>query len=307
MYAWGMKTQTTIATTVSLLITTGVLGQNSGFLQDLLLEDAPQLAPRVRSIAVLTDDVIHVLGTEIRIPCEEISTFEWSADGKGFFAAQGGMLLWLPIEGGEAKVLTDGWDWVRSPKSSPDGKRVLFVTYKRGSGRRLHVLDLKDGAQPRELVGGHEPAWGPQGKSVLFEEYTHNGPRMYQFNLASNEPKLYTPHPIFDRERLHDIESAPDGKLQIVSSPKGLHLFGMPGGQVRRLTDDRFYEDQVSFSNDQTRILFRQRRVDPKLGRVDPRIVEFDLVTEETKIIADGIKQAAYAPPTFMRPGQDGC
>lgn len=302
-----MKTQTTIATFVSFLITASALAQNLGFPEDMLLRDPPQPKPRMRSIAVLTEEAIHVLGTEIRIPCEEVSTFEWSADGKGFFATQGGALLWLPIEGGEAKVLTDGWDWVRSPKPSPDGTQVLFVTYKRGQGRRLQVLELQDGTKPRMLTGGHEPAWGPDSKSVLFEEYTCNGPRMYEYNLATGETNLYTPHPMFDRERLHDIESSTDGRVQIVSSPQGLYLIGSPNGTVRRLTNGAMYEDQVSFSNDSTRIVFRQRRIDPKFGRVDPRIVEFDLVTEETRIIADGIKQAAYAPTTFMRPGEWGC
>ncbi|MCA9249582.1 MAG: hypothetical protein R3E58_18885 [Phycisphaerae bacterium] len=251
------------------------------------------------TVAVLTDDAIRIIGTPIRIPSEGVTTFEWSADGKAFFATKGGSLLWIPVDGGEQKVLASGWDWVRSPKPSPDGKQVLFVSYKHDVGRRICVLELDGNSPVRQYVSGHEPVWSENGQSILFEEYGSDGPRLYQLDPDTGESRPYTPHPFFKGMRVHDIETSPDGRTQVVSSDSGLHLFDVESQKVHQLTDGIFYEDKVSFSPDGKCIVFRQQRIDPKMGRVDPSVVEFNLDTRRMRTISDKAQQAAFAPKSF--------
>ncbi len=258
-----------------------------------------QAGPTHDTVAVLTDDAIQIIGTPIRIACEGVTTFEWSADGKAFLATKGGSLLWIPIDGGAPKVLASGWDWVRSPKPSPDGKQVLFVSYKHEVGRRICVLELDGKSPARQFVSGHEPVWSENGQSILFEEYGSDGPHLYRLNPNTGESGPYSPHPFFKGMRVHDIETSPDGRTQIVSSNSGLHLFDVESYQVHQLTDGIFYEDKVSFSPDGKCIVFRQQRIDPKMGRVDPSVVEFNLDTKRMRTISGKAQQAAFAPASF--------
>ena len=58
-----------------------------------------------------------------------------------------GDLYTLPIDGGEAKQLTEGMAWDMQPRYSPDGKRIAF-TSDRGGGDNLWIVN-SDGTSPQ--------------------------------------------------------------------------------------------------------------------------------------------------------------
>jgi Tol biopolymer transport system component len=65
-----------------------------------------------------------------------------SPDGKTLVFDLLGSLYTVPITGGRAIPLINSTDWVRSPKFSPDGTQVAFIS-DRGNINNLWVIDLK--------------------------------------------------------------------------------------------------------------------------------------------------------------------
>ena len=84
--------------------------------------------------------------------------------------------IWLvSMKGGEPKRLTtsEGADY--SPRWSPDGKRIAFVSTRGGSaqvwsipvtgGEAVRITDISTGA--------HDPIWSPDGKLIAFHSFIH--------------------------------------------------------------------------------------------------------------------------------------
>ncbi|MBN6036842.1 amidohydrolase family protein [Amycolatopsis sp. 195334CR] len=77
--------------------------------------------------------------------------------------------IWLlPAAGGEARRLTDDLQDATLPNWSPDGKALVFQSYRDGN-YHLYSLDVA-GGQPRQLTSGpydhREPAFSPDGKRI---------------------------------------------------------------------------------------------------------------------------------------------
>ncbi|HYO29690.1 MAG TPA: S9 family peptidase [Thermomicrobiales bacterium] len=103
-----------------------------------------------------------------------------SLDGRSvaFVAAPAGQkgehperALWLWREGGPARKLTAGAFDDRSPRWSPDGSRLLFLSdrVKRGDESGVYLLPMAGGEAERlgDLVGAlQSPAWSPDGATV---------------------------------------------------------------------------------------------------------------------------------------------
>ncbi|MGI8995113.1 MAG: prolyl oligopeptidase family serine peptidase [Pyrinomonadaceae bacterium] len=70
--------------------------------------------------------------------------------------------------GGEPKQLTSGASSASSPRWSPDGKRLAFVT-----GGQIHAMDMNAGSgEPKKITsistGASDPVWSPDGKMIAF-------------------------------------------------------------------------------------------------------------------------------------------
>ncbi len=90
-----------------------------------------------------------------------------SPDGRTLVFDLLGDLYLLPIEGGEARPLTQGLAWDFQPRFSPDGEQIAF-TSDRAGGNNLWVIDA-DGSNPRQITHEsfrlvNEPAWSPDGR-----------------------------------------------------------------------------------------------------------------------------------------------
>jgi Tol biopolymer transport system component len=93
-----------------------------------------------------------------------------SPDGKTLVFDMLGDIYAVPIEGGEARALTDGIEWNYQPRYSPDGQRIAFVSDRDG-GDNLWIMDA-DGGHPRAVTDEaehlvHNPAWSPDGDYLV--------------------------------------------------------------------------------------------------------------------------------------------
>ncbi len=80
--------------------------------------------------------------------------------------------LWLvPANGGEARQLTHHQGSDNSPRWSPDGKTLAFLSSRHAGTPQVHLLPL-DGGEAKRITDIHGGAdnlwWAPNGRSLLF-------------------------------------------------------------------------------------------------------------------------------------------
>ncbi|MCG6873828.1 MAG: S9 family peptidase [Betaproteobacteria bacterium] len=106
-------------------------------------------------------------------------------------------LVAIDCAGGAVSVLATGHDFYSSPRASPDGQRLAWLTWDHPNmpwdGTELWVAGLDDADRPTEparLAGGKDqsvfqPEWGPDGNLYLVSDpdgwwnlYCHDGERL---------------------------------------------------------------------------------------------------------------------------------
>src|SRR5207248_6356462 len=92
-----------------------------------------------------------------------------SPDGKTIVFELLGDIFTLPIEGGQAKLISGGMAFDSQPKFSPDGKSIAFISDREGSENiwTMHP----DGSDVKQVSkdGNNEfasPSWAPDGNYI---------------------------------------------------------------------------------------------------------------------------------------------
>ena len=126
--------------------------------------------------------------TQAREPIRLANNPALSTDGKWLAFDWNGDIWLASSSGGEAKPVTTHPGRDSSPKFSPDGKEIAFVSDREG-GSQIFTIPLEGGV-PKQLTfhtaGSSLQDWTPDGKGLLTnatrDNFWRNGDRFFTVN-----------------------------------------------------------------------------------------------------------------------------
>lgn len=97
-------------------------------------------------------------------------------------------------DGANHKYLTDGSDLVLTPRFSPDGKKILYLSYKNRIPQ-VHILNLRNGKS--KLVGNFPgmsfaPRFSPDGKNAIMSIAKDGSTHIHEINLKNKRTRQLT-------------------------------------------------------------------------------------------------------------------
>ncbi len=137
------------------------------------------------------------------------------------------------------------------PRWSPDGSKLLYISYKQGGGPMLYMMDLNLGRQ--KLISGRKglnigAAWTPDGTRIALTLSNRGNPDIYLMDLKGKIIKRLTDHWGIDVSPAF----SPDGKkMAFVSNRSGspqIYVMNLENSQVERLTFEGRYNTSPSWS-----------------------------------------------------------
>ena len=109
-----------------------------------------------------------------------------SPDGKAIVFELVGDIFTLPIEGGQAKLISGGMAFDSQPKFSPDGQWITFISDREGSENIWIMHPDGTGVKQVSKDANNEftsPSWAPDGKYIFVSKA--------QFGIGSSEIWMY--------------------------------------------------------------------------------------------------------------------
>jgi len=105
------------------------------------------------------------------------SAAAWSPDGTELVFSMQGSLWRQRVGSSEARQLTDGPGYDYQPDWSPDGRRIVYASY-RDDAIELRLLDLEADTSSALIANGPvnlEPRWSPDGRRLAFTSSLYQG------------------------------------------------------------------------------------------------------------------------------------
>ena len=234
----------------------------------------------------LSDQVITVRGRGVFL-------FERSGWNPGSGRKENNIIL-MNLEDKTTEIITAGGAGEGSPRLSPDGKQVAFISSVEGKGRQLWLKDLVSGTL-RQLTSlkspPFDPLWSPDGTMIVFCLSSKGDiPEENTLREGPEAPVVITDFGYkFDGIGFH--------------KPEHIHLWvaEVQSAGVRRITDGPFDYLHPAWWPDSTRVICVSSRFRDKKDSIAA-----DLVTSEAlgqrKITQFTRKGWAVSYPNPVRP-----
>ncbi len=147
----------------------------------------------------------------------------------------GSLDIWsMHPTGSDMKPLTKDNFLDADPRFSPDGRQILYTSLRDGFPQ-VWVMN-RDGSDPKKITDGAQPAWSPDGKSILFIK----DDQAFIRELESGTERLVSPK---EWQRCGTPTWSPDGKRLAIASRHlgdvGIFILGLDGQKQQQLkTED---------------------------------------------------------------------
>ena len=208
------------------------------------------------------------------------SAAAWSPDGAELIYSMQGSLWRQRVDWTEARQLTDGPGYDYQPDWSPDGRRVVYASY-RDDAIELRLLDLGTGKDTQLVAGGAvslEPRWSPDGGRIAFTSTLYQGRwhvfvatvtadgRAGEVERITEDKESGLPRYYYNTvDQYLSPTWSPDGRELILVSNRG-HVWGsgtfwrMParaGGEPREIRDEETtWKARPDWSRDGRRVVY---------------------------------------------------
>jgi TolB protein len=194
----------------------------------------------------------------------------WSSDGKKIVyvhdVLQGTdgklQINTVNADGGDSKVLIPHKAFEESPRWSPDGKRLAWVSTRDGN-QEIYIAD-SDGANIRRLTSevalDNSPSWSPDGKRLAFASARAGNFEIHVMDADGGNVRRLTNHRALDYWPVW----SPDGKcIAFTSNRDGnyeIYVMNADGSGLRNLTRHPAQDNYATWSPDGKRIAFISNR-----------------------------------------------
>ncbi len=141
-------------------------------------------------------------------------------------------------DGANLKYLTDGSSLVLTPRFSPAGQTVTYMSYE-GSVPKVFLLNVETGQ--RQILGDFEnmsfaPRFSPDGQRVVMSLQEGGNSNIFEMDLGSRQLRRLTQTPAIDTAPSY----SPDGSQIVFESDRGgtqqLYVMSAGGGEATRIS-----------------------------------------------------------------------
>lgn len=141
-------------------------------------------------------------------------------------------------DGANHRFLTDGRNLVLTPRFSPKGPEITYLSYQRGVPR-VYLFNIETGQQ--EILGDFPgmtfaPRFSPDGNAVIMSMANDGNTDIWTMDLRTKKVARITNNPAIDTSPCY----SPDGKKIVFNSDRGgsqqLYVMNGDGSDVKRIS-----------------------------------------------------------------------